>query len=110
MNNSYTRLIDGMTATLRQEVLTRLDDEFARGQVFGIINLLNTMRLRADWSVNFLHQQISAQRDAFSKVTSVLAANQDSVAIPAYPSGEPPVGQNTETNVSLASQLTGPSA
>jgi hypothetical protein len=90
MNNSYIRLIDGMTATLRQEVLTRLDDEFARGQVFGVINLLNTMRLRADWSVNFLHQQISAQRDAFSKVNTVLAVSQVNGAIPAYPSGEPP--------------------
>ncbi len=26
MNNSFGRLIDGMTATLRQEVLTRIDD------------------------------------------------------------------------------------
>eukprot|EP01041_Mallomonas_annulata_P034299 gene34299-57047_t len=28
-----------MNATLRSEVLSRLDDEFARGQVFGVINL-----------------------------------------------------------------------
>ena len=42
MNNSFVRLIDGMCATLRAEVLARLDDEFARGQVFGVISLLNT--------------------------------------------------------------------
>ena len=56
MNNSFGRLIDGMNATLRKEVLSRLDDEFARGQVFGIINLLNTFKVRADWSAGFLLQ------------------------------------------------------
>src|SRR6185436_14536898 len=50
MNNSFPRLIDGMCATLRSEVLPRLDDEFARGQVFGVINLLNTLKVRASWS------------------------------------------------------------
>lgn len=88
MNNSFTRLIDGMTATLRQEVLTRLDDEFARGQVFGVINLLNTMRLRADWSTNFLHQEICAQREAFAKVDAALAVGV--LQAPAHPSGEAP--------------------
>jgi hypothetical protein len=75
MNNSFERLIDGMTVTLRNEVLTRLDDEFARGQVFGIINLLNNMRLRADWSVNFLQQEVNAQREAFAKVEATLASS-----------------------------------
>ena len=71
MNNSYPRLIDGMCATLRTEVLTRLDDEFARGQVFGVINLLNTFKVRADWSAGFLLQQIGAQRAALEGVTLV---------------------------------------
>ena len=64
MNNSFPRLIDGMCATLRSEVLTRLDDEFARGQVFGVINLLNTFKVRAHWSAGFLLQQIEAQERA----------------------------------------------
>ena len=59
MNNSFSRLIDGMCATLRAEVLSRLDDEFARGQVFGVINLLNTFKVRADWSAGFLLQQLA---------------------------------------------------
>jgi hypothetical protein len=64
MNNSFARLIDGMCATLRTEVLTRLDDEFARGQVFGVINLLNTFKVRADWSAGFLLQQLEVQHGA----------------------------------------------
>ena len=72
MNNSFPRLIDGMCATLRAEVLTRLDDEFARGQVYGLINLLNTFKVRADWSSGFLLQQIEAQRTALDGVAVLL--------------------------------------
>ena len=72
MNNSFFRLIDGMCATLRGEVLTRLDDEFARGQVFGVINMLNTFKARADWSSGFLLQQIAAQRTALDGAAALL--------------------------------------
>ena len=72
MNNSFPRLIDGMCAVLRAEVLTRLDDEFARGQVFGVINLLNTFKVRADWSAGFLLQQIAAQQAALDGVAAWL--------------------------------------
>lgn len=81
MNNSFTRLIDGMCATLRAEVLTRLDDEFARGQVFGVINLLNTFKVRADWSAGFLLQQLAAQQAAFD----ALAALPGAPAVPRTP-------------------------
>ena len=88
MNNSFPRLIDGMCATLRAEVLTRLDDEFARGQVFGVINLLNTFKTRADWSAAFLLQQIAAQRAALDAVAALLpreALPPKSAALPVIP-------------------------
>jgi hypothetical protein len=72
MNNSFARLVDGMCATLRSEVLTRIDDEFARSQVYGVISLLNTFKVRADWSSAFLTQQIDAQREALLQVTELL--------------------------------------
>lgn len=80
MNNSFIRLIDGMCATLRTEVLSRLDDEFARGQVFGVINLLNTFKVRADWSAGFLLDQIAAQQQALDAI-----AARTSLPLPAEP-------------------------
>ncbi len=74
MNNSFARLIDGMCATLRQEVLTRLDDDFARGQVFGVINLLNTFKVRADWSAGFLLAQLDAQQQALDGARAAVPA------------------------------------
>ena len=90
MNNSFPRLIDGMCATLRSEVLTRLDDEFARGQVFGVINLLNTFKVRADWSAGFLLQQIAAQRAALQAVAALTKGRAAAASLPALPSGPLP--------------------
>ena len=90
MNNSFGRIIDGMNATLRSEVLTRLDDEFARGQVFGVINLLNTFKVRADWSAGFLLEQIAAQRVALDGVAALLEGQAAAASLPALPGGEVP--------------------
>jgi ABC-type lipoprotein export system ATPase subunit len=90
MNNSFTRLIDGMNATLRSEVLTRLDDEFARGQVFGVINLRNTFKVRADWLAGFLLQQIAAQRTALEGVAERVQGRPEAASLPALPSGAMP--------------------
>lgn len=89
MNNSFSRLIDGMCATLRSEVLTRLDDEFARGQVFGVINLLNTFKVRADWSPTFLREQVAAQREALAQAHAALQA-AGAGALPPLPGELPP--------------------
>lgn len=82
MNNSFARLIDGMCATLRAEVLTRLDDEFARGQVFGVINLLNTFKARADWAPEWLALQIAAQQKALGAAHATLAGVAGAPAVP----------------------------
>jgi hypothetical protein len=89
MNNSFARLIDGMCATLRSEVLTRLDDEFARGQVFGVINLLNTFKVRADWSSIFLLEQIAAQQQALDAVRPLVGIPLPGAPLPpATPAAE----------------------
>jgi hypothetical protein len=85
MNNSFARLIDGMNATLRKEVLSRLDDEFARGQVFGVINLLNTFKVRADWSSGFLLEQIEVQRTALDGVAALLEGTPEAASLPVMP-------------------------
>jgi len=91
MNNSFARLVDGMCTTLRSEVLTRVDDEYARSQVYGVINLLNTFKVRADWSAGFLVQQLQAQRQALAEAADVLAAAPGVASAPAVSVPAPPV-------------------
>ena len=83
MNNSFPRLIDGLCATLRTEVLSRLDDEFARGQVFGVINVLNTFKVRADWSAGFLLAQIGAQQQALDELRPLVGLPLPELQLPA---------------------------
>lgn len=63
MNNSLPRLIDGVIATLREAILPRPDDDFARGQAFGIIYMLKSIERRAAWSNEFLGGQLQAPAD-----------------------------------------------
>jgi hypothetical protein len=84
MNNSFPRLLDGVVAILRTEVLSRLEDSFARGQVFGAIYILNHLKARGDWSVKYLSEQLAAQRAMFERVTEI--AGDRAAQLPASPS------------------------
>ena len=43
MNNSLERLIAGIMATLRADVIPNVTDAYARGQAMGVIVLLNNL-------------------------------------------------------------------
>lgn len=81
MNNSLHRLIDGMVATLRAEVIPQVGTEFARGQAFGVIYMLNSIRLRAEWSVGFYREQLAAQLE-LSRALDALLPGQDAPRLP----------------------------
>lgn len=90
MNNSLSRLIDGMIATLRQEVIPNLSGDFARGQAYGLIYMLNSIRLRASWSNEFLVEQLRALEMATEELSALAprmpGAPQPQVVAPALPS------------------------
>ncbi len=91
MNNGFARLVEGMCTTLRTEVLPRVDDEYARSQVWGLINALNTFKVRADWSAGFLLQQIDAQHQALQAAAQVGARvpGAPALALPPAPAATP---------------------
>ena len=68
MYNSLPRLIDGMVATLRKEIIPHIEGDFARGQAYGVIYMLNSLKLRAAWSNAFLGQQLRALADLSHEV------------------------------------------
>jgi len=63
MNNSFARLIDGMIEVLRLDIIPATDGEFVRGQAFGVIYMLESLKLRGDWSPAFIGEQIAALQD-----------------------------------------------
>ena len=81
MNNSLPRLIDGMVATLRSEIIPHIEGEFARGQAFGVIYMLNSLKLRASWSNGFLSEQLRALGDV-SRELAPLAGDLPGAPLP----------------------------
>ena len=73
MNNSLPRLIDGMVATLRKEVIPHINGDFARGQAFGVIYMLSSIKLRAAWSNAFLSKQLRALEEDHLVIRKVYA-------------------------------------
>jgi len=77
MNNSLDRLFSGIIASLHSEIIPRLDDEFARGQAYATIDLLNNLRPRLDWAVGPLAAQIAAQLVAARRVDELAQGLKD---------------------------------
>ncbi|MFT3792298.1 MAG: hypothetical protein QM741_14775 [Rudaea sp.] len=70
-----------MAATLRQEVVPHVDTEFARGQAFGVIYMLNSIALRTSWSLEFVGEQLAAQQ-ALCDALAPLLAGRDAPPLP----------------------------
>lgn len=92
MNNSFARLIEGMCHQLQHEVLPRVDDEYARSQLWGVINALNTFQVRADWSAPLLVEQIAAQHRALAELSALWP---DAPVLPPAPAEVPTVASLT---------------
>jgi hypothetical protein len=84
MNNSLPRLIDGMIATLRREVIPNIDGDFARGQAIGVIYMLNSIQRRASWSNRFFQEQLLAFNTASRKL-QILASQLPGAPLPSVP-------------------------
>ena len=71
MNNSLNRLIDGIVIALEREIIPRVDDAYARGQAFAVIDLLRNMRPRLQWSREVTLAQVALQEAALGRVDDV---------------------------------------
>jgi hypothetical protein len=86
VNNSLDRLIDGLIATVRAEIIPRLDDEFARGQAYGVVDILNNLKPRIDWLVTPLADEVREQQVLLADLSAAFAGN----------TGFPPASQAAE--------------
>lgn len=91
MNNSLDRLFAGLIASLRDEIIPRLDDEFARGQAYAAMDLLNNLRPRIDWAVGPLAEQISAQLATAQRIAALAPEHALPEALQAAP--QPATGE-----------------
>ncbi|HEY2417931.1 MAG TPA: hypothetical protein VGH84_08425 [Steroidobacteraceae bacterium] len=83
MNNSLPRLYEGMAATLAERILPHIDDDFARGQAYGVIYLLQCLSLRTDWSDAYLQPQWNALQATGERLAPLLRDVQGAPAVDA---------------------------
>lgn len=72
MNIPLPRLIEGIIATLRSEVIPHVQDPYARGQAVGVIDLLNNIEPRIEWATAPLQAQVEAKRDLLREITPLV--------------------------------------
>jgi hypothetical protein len=85
MNNSLERLVEGIIATLRTDVIPNVSDDYARGQAIGVIDLLNNIAPRLEWEHAPLLRALDARRDVIADIKRLLG--EPDVASPAKADG-----------------------
>lgn len=72
MNIALERLFEGMIATLRADVIPRVDDAFARGQAVGLVDLINNIAPRVEWARAPLLKSVSEKRRLLRAIAAAL--------------------------------------
>jgi hypothetical protein len=72
MNNSLERLIAGIIATLRSDVIPNVSDAYARGQAIGVIDVLNNIAPRLEWARAPLAEAVAQRRAAVQAVRTLV--------------------------------------
>lgn len=75
MNIALARLIEGMIATLRADVIPHVADPYARGQAVGVIDLLNAVAPRIEWARAPLRERLMAKRLVIDELSRIMAVD-----------------------------------
>lgn len=96
MNNPLERIYEAMSAALRRDIVPHLDDPHARRQAVAMIDLINHLRLKTDWSPIPIGEAICAQIDALRAIEALFKGSpvQPPVgSLPPAPRCGPPVSE-----------------
>lgn len=72
MNIPLERLIEGIVATLRTDVIPNVADGYARGQAVGVIDLLNNIGPRIEWARDPILEAVSEKYTLLRKVGDLM--------------------------------------
>lgn len=72
MSQHLTRIFDGAIDALRDHVLPAVGDEVRRGQLVAVLTTLSELKLKTEWSRDWLLQQVEAQAATFCDIVEML--------------------------------------
>ncbi|BCH25324.1 hypothetical protein MesoLjLc_52630 [Mesorhizobium sp. L-8-10] len=89
MNIPLERLIEGIVATLRADVIPNVTDGYARGQAVGVIDLLNNIGPRIEWAREPILEAVSEKTALLRSVGELMPE------FPSASAGTPPATMST---------------
>ena len=72
MTNSLERIFESLVKALESDILPRLDDEYARGQLHGAIELLANLKTRVEWAAGPLYDDVAARLELAMEIERAL--------------------------------------
>lgn len=72
MNIALNRLLEGIVATLRTDVIPNVLDAYARGQAVGVIDLLNNIGPRIEWARGPILDAINEKRLMLGEISRLV--------------------------------------
>lgn len=74
MNIALERLVEGIVATLRTDVIPNVSDAYARGQAVGVIDLLNNIAPRIEWAQRPIRDAVAQKRALLAEIAKLVPA------------------------------------
>ena len=74
------RLIEGLITTMRTDVIPGVPDGYAKGQAIGIVDILNGIRGRVEWTREPALESVRAKLALLDKVRALLPGLPDAQA------------------------------
>lgn len=72
MINSLDRIYEAMSTALRRDIVPRLKDAHARRQAVALVDLLNHLRLKTDWTPGPIRETVSVQIETLTALGRML--------------------------------------
>ena len=107
MSMPLQRVIEGIIATMRSDVIPHVADSYARGQAIGVIDILNNLVQRVEWAQVPLARQVDARRALLAEIAVVVPAvtGVAQVQLPPIHTAEDLLGLKAELDAAICDAI-----
>jgi hypothetical protein len=84
MTNSLERIFDGIIDALQSSVIPAIQDESARSQAYGVLDMMRNLKPRVEWALGPLQDDVAQQLALIARIAAL--TDRTALAPPAAPS------------------------
>ena len=76
MTNSLERIFDGLIDALQSSVIPAIQDESARSQAYGVLDMLRNLKPRVEWALGPLQDDVAQQLASIARIAALAAIHR----------------------------------